>query len=93
MTKRTYTRPKLKDVCDTVQAFFTTAPHCSYCFLLLTESGGFQLLRYYEQGSVEVVNAGNLRKVVRKALDLAENNLHERRRETSSIRKESTEEE
>ena len=71
-----YIRPKLKDVCDLIESI---QGH----YLKLNESGGFEVLGYYTEGAVEIVGSGNLRKSVRKALDLLEKQLHDKRRETS----------
>ena len=87
-----YIRPKLKDITNLILSFFETAPHGSYCFLSITETGGFELLRYYTEGSAEIVNSGNLRKSVRKALDEAEKLLHERRRKYNPVKNASEEE-
>lgn len=81
-----YVRPKLKDVCELVSAI-----PGGFHYIKLNESGGFEVLGYWTEGAVEIIGSGNLRKSVRKALDLAERNLHEKRKEFS--RKEDREEE
>lgn len=74
-----YTRPKLKDICEIVSSI-----PGGFHYLKLTESGGFEVLGYWTEGSVEIIGGGNIRKSVRKALDLLEKNLHDRRRETNA---------
>jgi hypothetical protein len=73
-----FVRPKLKDICNIVSAI-----PGGFHYLKLTESGGFEVFGHYVEGSVEIIGGGNLRKSVRKALDLAESKLHERKREFS----------
>lgn len=76
-----YIRPKLKDVCSVVEAVGQYWSGCLY--LKLTESGGFDVVKHIDEGAVLIMLPWG-RKQVRKALDLAENNLHDRRRETNA---------
>mgnify|MGYP003442004787 FL=1 len=76
-----YVRPKLKDVCNIVSSI-----PGGFHYLKLTESGGFEVLGYWVEGAVEIIGGKYLRKSVRHALDLLENNLHDRRRERPAIK-------
>lgn len=78
-------RPKLSDVCSIVESTQWYYDKWHKCYLKLTESGGFEVLVNQVEGSVEVLGGINLRKAVRKALDLAEKKLHDRRREYSRV--------
>lgn len=71
-------RPNLRGVCAVVESM----NYNGALYLKLTEAGGFELLKYKEEGAFELVG-NSTRQAVRKALDAAEKYLNDRRKEVS----------